>query len=162
VGIRIQILKFNIDACDIHQFPQTAGDGIHSLLEEVLWNIRDNFPNPCFQCARFCMVHLILCPGPQKKLQGVRSELLAGHSWGPRRPSQCPKNFLSKHARTEFAKWGDVPSCMKIRSSMFSQRSEFMVSRHCLHYRRVKDKMLFNDVHVHTIFIMIPLIQNIL
>jgi hypothetical protein len=35
-------------------------------------------------------------------------------------------------------------------------------SGHCLHYRRAKDKILFNDVHVHIIFIMIPLIQKIL
>jgi hypothetical protein len=83
MGIWIHTLKFNADTCDIHQFPQTAEDGIHSLLEEFVWDIGDNVPNPCFQffqCARFCMVHLILCPAPQEKAQGVRSELLAGHS----------------------------------------------------------------------------------
>jgi hypothetical protein len=32
---------------------------------------------------------------------------------------------------------------------------------HCLHYQCAKDKILLNDVDVHIIFIMIPLIQKI-
>jgi hypothetical protein len=66
-------LKFNAGTCDVHQFPQTAGDGIHSLLEEVVWDIGDNILNPFFQffqCARFCTVHLILCPVPQENVTG--------------------------------------------------------------------------------------------
>jgi hypothetical protein len=105
-------LKFNVGTCDVHQFPQTAGNAIHKLLEEVVWDIGDNVPSPCFQfpqCERFCTVHLILCPAPQEKVTGLRSGPLAGHSWGPRRPRQA------------FAKWDGAPSCMKIWSSMFSQ-----------------------------------------
>jgi hypothetical protein len=79
MGIWVHILKFSVGIYDVHQLPQTAGDGIHSLLEDVVWDIGDNAPNPCFQffqCARFCTVHLILCPAPQ----GVISGRLAGHS----------------------------------------------------------------------------------
>jgi hypothetical protein len=73
------------------------------------------------------MVHLILCPAPQEKAQGVRSELLAGHSWGLRHPSQCPGNVSPNHASTEFAKWGGAPSCMKIRLTMFSQPDTLVI-----------------------------------
>ena len=50
-------LEFNIGIGSIHQLPQTTGDGIHSLLQEVMWDIGDNFPNPVlqlFQRVRFC------------------------------------------------------------------------------------------------------------
>jgi hypothetical protein len=66
-------LKSSVATCDVHQFPQTAGDRIHSLLEEAVCDIGDNVPNPCFQffqCATFCTVHLILCPAPQEKVTG--------------------------------------------------------------------------------------------
>ena len=48
-------LKFNVGTDNIHQLPQTTGDGIHSLLQEVMWDVGDNFPNPAlqlFQCVR--------------------------------------------------------------------------------------------------------------
>ena len=57
----------------------------------------------------------------KEKSQGVRSGLLADHSWGPRRPSQRPGNFRTNQARTVCAQWGGAPSCMKTSSSMFSQ-----------------------------------------
>ena len=89
-------LEFNVDTDSIHQLPQTTGDGIHSLPQEVMWDVGDNFPNPVrqlFQCVRFCPVHLLLRPATQEKPQGVRSGLLADHSCGPLRPSQRPGNF---------------------------------------------------------------------
>ena len=64
-------LKFNVGTGVIHQLPQTTGDGIRSLLQEVMWDAADNFPNQVpqlFNCARFCPAHF--CPAPQEKLTG--------------------------------------------------------------------------------------------
>jgi len=66
-------LKLNIDTGGIDQLPQTTGDRIHSLLQEFVWDVGDNVPNPVlrlFHCARFCPVHLLLCPTPQEKVTG--------------------------------------------------------------------------------------------
>ena len=66
-------LKFNIGRGDIHQLPQTTGGGIHSLLQEVVWDVGYNVPNAVlqlFHCARFCPVHLFLCPATQENLTG--------------------------------------------------------------------------------------------
>ena len=66
-------LEFNVGTGSIHQLPQTVGDGIHSFLQEVMWDGGDNFPNPVlqlFQCVRFCSVHLLLSPAPQGKVTG--------------------------------------------------------------------------------------------
>ena len=57
----------------------------------------------------------------RKKSHGVNSGLLTGHSCGPRRPNQRPGRRASSHSRTLRAKWGGTPSCINIRSSMFSQ-----------------------------------------
>ena len=73
MGIRMHNLEFNVGTSSIHQLPQTTGDGIHSLLQEVMWNVGDNFPNlvlQLFQCVRFCPVHLLLSPAPQEKVTG--------------------------------------------------------------------------------------------
>jgi len=73
MGIWTHSLKFNVGTGGIHQLPQTTRDGIHSLLQEVVWNVGDNFPNPVlqlFHCARFCPVHLLLCPAPKEKVTG--------------------------------------------------------------------------------------------
>jgi len=46
-------LEFNVGTGSIRQLPQTTGDGIHNLLQEVKWDVSDNFPNPVlqlFQC----------------------------------------------------------------------------------------------------------------
>ena len=64
-------LKFNAGTGGFNQLPHTTGDGIHSLLQEVVWDVGDNVPNPVFQlfhCARFCPVHLLLCPAPQESV----------------------------------------------------------------------------------------------
>ena len=66
-------LKFNVGTGGIHQLPQTTGDGIHSLVQEVVWDVGDNVLNPVFQlfhCARFRPVHLLLSPAPQEKVTG--------------------------------------------------------------------------------------------
>ena len=66
-------LQFNVGTSSIHQLPQTTRDGIHSLLQEVMWDVGDNFPNlvlQLFQCVRFCPVHLFLSPVPQEKVTG--------------------------------------------------------------------------------------------
>ena len=66
-------LKFNVGTGGIHQLPQTTGDGIHSLLQEVVWDVGDNVPNPVqqlFHFARFCPVHLLLRLAPQEKVTG--------------------------------------------------------------------------------------------
>src|SRR5215468_1967412 len=73
MGIWTHSLKFNVGTGGIHQLPQTTGDGIHSLLQEVVWGVGYNVPNPVlqlFHCARFCTVHLLLCPAPQEKVTG--------------------------------------------------------------------------------------------
>src|SRR5215475_10788726 len=73
MGIWTHSLKFNVGTGGIHQLPQTTEDGIHSLLKEVVWDVGDNVPNPVlqlFHCARFCPVHLLLCPAPQEKVTG--------------------------------------------------------------------------------------------
>jgi len=70
MGIWTHSLKFN---GGIHQLPQMTGNGFHSLLQEVVWDVGDNVPNPVlqlFHCARFCLVHLPLCPAPQEKVTG--------------------------------------------------------------------------------------------
>ena len=44
-----------------------------SLLQEVVWDVGDNVPNlvlQLFHCARFCRVHLLLCPAPPEKVKG--------------------------------------------------------------------------------------------
>ena len=87
MGIWTRSLKFNVGTGGIHQLPQTTGDGIHSLLQEVVWDVGDNLPNPVlqlFHCARFCPVHLLLRPAPQEShrawdldfLQAVREILV--------------------------------------------------------------------------------------
>ena len=63
--------EFNVGTGSIHQLPQTTGDGIHSLLQEVMWGVGDNFLNPVlqlFQCVIFCPVHLLLSPAPRHHL----------------------------------------------------------------------------------------------
>jgi len=35
----MHFLEFNVGTGSIHQLPQTTGDGIHSLLQEVMWDI---------------------------------------------------------------------------------------------------------------------------
>ena len=65
--------KFNVGTGGIHQLPQLTGDGIHGLLQHVVWDVGDNVPNPglqLFHCARFYPVHLLLCPVPQEKVTG--------------------------------------------------------------------------------------------
>ena len=42
-------LKFNVGTSGIRQLPQTTGDGIHSLLQEVVWDVGDNVPKPVLQ-----------------------------------------------------------------------------------------------------------------
>ena len=73
MGIWTYSLKFNVGTGGIHQLLQTTGDGIHSLLQKVAWDVGDNVPNPVlqlFHCARFCPVHLLLRPAPQEKVKG--------------------------------------------------------------------------------------------
>jgi len=73
MGIWTHSLKFNVGTGGIHQLPQMAGYGIHSLLQEVMWDVGDNVLNPVlqlFHCARFCPVHLFLSPAPQEKVTG--------------------------------------------------------------------------------------------
>ena len=73
MGIGTHSLKFNVGTDGIHQLPQTTGDGIHSLLQEVVRDVGDNVPNPVlqfFHCSRFCPVHLFLCPSPQAIVTG--------------------------------------------------------------------------------------------
>jgi hypothetical protein len=73
MGMWTHSLKFNVGTGGIHQLPQTTEGGIHSLLEEVVWDVGDKLPNPVlqlFNCARFCPVHLLLCPAPEEKVTG--------------------------------------------------------------------------------------------
>ena len=66
-------LKFSVGTGGIHQLPETTGDGIHSLMQEVMLHVGDTVPNPAlqfFHCARFCPVHLLRCPAPQEKVIG--------------------------------------------------------------------------------------------
>ena len=73
MGIWTNSLKFNLGTGGIHQLPQTTGDGIRSLLQEVMCDAADNFPNlvlQLFNCARFFPVHLLLCPSPQENVTG--------------------------------------------------------------------------------------------
>src|SRR5215471_13966857 len=46
MGIWTHSLKFNIGTGGIHQLPQTTEYGIHSLLQEVVWDVGHNVPNP--------------------------------------------------------------------------------------------------------------------
>ena len=41
MGIWMHNLEFNVGSGSIHQLPQTTGDGIHSLLQEVMWDVGD-------------------------------------------------------------------------------------------------------------------------
>jgi len=91
-------LEFNVGTGSIHQLPQTTGDGIHSLLQEVMRDVGDYFPNPVlqlFQFVRFCPVHLLLSPAPQGKVTG--SEI-----WTSCRPfvwpSSSQRSFLNSQA----------------------------------------------------------------
>ena len=71
MGMCTHSLKFGVGTGGINQLPQKTGDEIHSLLQEFMWDVGDNVSNPAlqlFHCARFCPVHLLLCPAPQKKL----------------------------------------------------------------------------------------------
>jgi len=70
-------LEFNVGNGSNQQIPQTTGDGIHSLLQEVMSDVADNFPNPVlqlFQCVRFCLVHLHLRPNPGHHLCTATTE----------------------------------------------------------------------------------------
>ena len=71
MGILTHNLEFNVGTGSIHQLPQTTGDGIHSILQEVMWDVGDNFLNPVllfFQYVRFCPDHLRLSPAPRHHL----------------------------------------------------------------------------------------------
>ena len=73
MGIWTHRLKFSVGTGDNHQLPQTTGDGMHSLLQEVVWDVGDNVLNPVlqfFHCVRSCLVHFLLCPAPQEKVIG--------------------------------------------------------------------------------------------
>ena len=62
MGIWTHSLKFNVGTGGVQQLPQTTGDGIHSLLQEVVWDVGDSVPNPVlqlFHCSRFYPVHLL-------------------------------------------------------------------------------------------------------
>ena len=77
MGIFMHNLEFNVGTGSIHQLPQTTGDGIHSLLQEVMWDVGDNFPKPVlqfFQCVIFCPVHLLLSPAPRHHLCTATTE----------------------------------------------------------------------------------------
>jgi hypothetical protein len=68
MGIWTHRLKFNVGTGDNHQLSQTTGVGMHSLLQEFVWDVADNVPNPVlqlFHCVRFCLVRFLLCPAPQ-------------------------------------------------------------------------------------------------
>ena len=54
-------------------------------------------------------------------MQGVKSELLASHSYKPRRLVHFPENWAFSHSWTTTAKCGGVPSCIKLQSSISSQ-----------------------------------------
>ena len=45
--------------------------------------------------------------------QGVRSGLLAGHSWGPARPNHHPLKCLWGQLQTTIAECGGAPFCVK-------------------------------------------------
>jgi hypothetical protein len=49
MGIWTHRLKFSVGTGDVQQLPQTIGNGVHSLLQEVVWDVGDNFPNPVLQ-----------------------------------------------------------------------------------------------------------------
>jgi hypothetical protein len=53
MGIWMQSLKFNLGTGGIHQLPQTTGDGIHSLLQELVWGVGDNVPNLVLQLSHY-------------------------------------------------------------------------------------------------------------
>ena len=77
MGILMYNLEFNVGKGSIHQLPQTTGDGIYSLLQEFMWDVGDNFPNPVlqlFQCVRFFPVHLLLSPAPRHHLCTATTE----------------------------------------------------------------------------------------
>jgi len=77
MGILMHNLEFNVSTGNIHQFPQTTGDGIHNLLQEVMWDVGDNFPNPVlqlFKCVRFYPVHLLLSQAPRHHLCTATTE----------------------------------------------------------------------------------------
>ena len=66
-------LKFKVRTGDNHQLPQTTGDGIHRLLQEVVSDVGDNVPNAVlllFHCTRFCPLQLLLRPAEHQKLTG--------------------------------------------------------------------------------------------
>ena len=70
-------LEFNVGNGSNHQIPQTTGDGIHSLLQEVMSDVADNIPNlvlQLFQCVRFCPVNLLLRPAPRHHLCTATTE----------------------------------------------------------------------------------------
>ena len=48
-SLGVKRLKFNVGTGGIHQLPQTTWDGIHSLLQEVVWDVGDNVLNPVLQ-----------------------------------------------------------------------------------------------------------------
>ena len=53
MGIWTHSLKFNVGTDGIHQLPQTTEGGIHSLLQEVVWDVGDNVRNPVLQLFHF-------------------------------------------------------------------------------------------------------------
>ena len=127
-------LEFNVGTGSIHQLPQTTGDGIQRLLQEVMWNVGDNFPNPVlqlFQCVRFCPVHLLLSPAPRHHL--------------------CT-------ATTEF----HTSLTVKLQA-IFVLITRAASLGHCPTHRRAIYKIIFREVYsIYIIFIMIALIlQNV-
>ena len=76
-------LKFIVGTGNISQLPETYGDGIHSVLQQVMWYVGVKIPNLVFQffhCARFCTPQLVLYLTPQENSQGFRFALIVGLS----------------------------------------------------------------------------------
>jgi hypothetical protein len=109
MGIWTHSLKFNLGIGGIHHLPQTTGDGIHRKSCGILM-ITFRIRSSSYSIVRGFVRYTSSFAQPhRKKSQGVRSGLLAGHTWGPRRPSQRPGNFRSDQERTLSAKCGGAP-----------------------------------------------------
>jgi hypothetical protein len=142
MGIWTQSLKFNVCSSGIHQLPQTTGDGIHSFLQEVVWDIGDNVPNlvlQLFHFARFCTVHLLICPAPQE-------EVTEREIWTSSRP------FVTSSS--------SQPTSRKL----LIQKGTYAKGKvwPCPNHRRANYKILFRDAYIRINFIMIALILQIL
>ena len=95
--------NLNVPSFVCFQFFKSFWKWMTCFMKQVNWNSKTGFSNWDFQLIYACGVCLVNCSlrkYQRKKSQGVKSGLLAGHSWGPALPIHLSCKFSCNQFRT--------------------------------------------------------------